>query len=173
MELEKATENNLSEILEIISEAQDYFRSQGIEQWQNGYPNAAVIQDDIRQSFGYVLREENHIVAYASLSLRKEAAYEHILNGTWRGEPYAVIHRLAVGNRYKGQGAAAFLLEQAEEICREKNLHWIRVDTHRDNHSMQKFLLKNGFSFCGTIYLSDGAPRIAFDRYVSSKSTSF
>ena len=32
---------------------------------------------------------------------------------------------------------------------------------------MQKFLRKNGFELRGIIYLQNGDPRLAFDRYVS------
>ena len=41
------------------------------------------------------------------------------------------------------------------------------MDTHKENQSMQKFLRKNGFELQGIIYLQNGDPRLAFDRYVS------
>ena len=38
----------------------------------------------------------------------------------------------------------------------------IRVDTHRDNHTMQHLVQKHGFQKCGVIYLKNGSPRLAY-----------
>lgn len=40
----------------------------------------------------------------------------------------------------------------------------IRIDTHRDNKPMQHLLNKNGFRYCGIIYLEDGDERLAYQR---------
>ena len=42
----------------------------------------------------------------------------------------------------------------------------IKVDTHKDNISMQKLLRKNDFKYCGIIYLEDGSERIAFEKLI-------
>ena len=42
----------------------------------------------------------------------------------------------------------------------------MKNDTHRDNQSMQRMQAKNGFEYCGVIYLEDGAERIAFEKIV-------
>lgn len=168
MDLEKAKTQDIPSILEIVEEAKEYFRSQGINQWQDGYPNAASIAADIQNGYGFLLREKGDAVAYASISFDGEPTYTVIEEGQWRSEEkYAVIHRVCVKNRYKGQGVASCFLEKAKELCREKHIHWIRMDTHKENQSMQKFLRKNGFELQGIIYLQNGDPRLAFDRYVS------
>lgn len=56
------------------------------------------------------------------------------------------------------------IIQNAEAMCNEKEVRSIRVDTHRDNISMQKMLLKNGFKYCGIIYLKDGSERLAYDK---------
>ena len=38
----------------------------------------------------------------------------------------------------------------------------IRIDTHKSNLIMQNLIEKNGFEKCGTIYVADGSPRIAY-----------
>ena len=47
-----------------------------------------------------------------------------------------------------------------------KGIKNIRVDTHKDNKSMQGLLLKNNYKYCGVIYLEDGSKRIAFEKEV-------
>ena len=75
-----------------------------------------------------------------------------------------MIHRIAVDNRYKGTGLSSDIIKEVEQLCLEKGVHSIKVDTHQDNKSMQKLLQKNNFTSCGIIYVEDGSPRIAFEK---------
>ena len=40
----------------------------------------------------------------------------------------------------------------------------LRIDTHRQNIPMQNSLVKNGFRYCGIIYLESGDERIAYQK---------
>lgn len=40
----------------------------------------------------------------------------------------------------------------------------LKIDTHEDNKIMQHLLEKYGFLKCGTIWLEDGSPRIAYQK---------
>ena len=42
--------------------------------------------------------------------------------------------------------------------------HSVRMDTHHDNLSMQSFLTKYGFKYCGEITLKSGALRRAYEK---------
>ena len=56
------------------------------------------------------------------------------------------------------------LLKEIGRLCLEGNFAVIRVDTHRDNRTMQRLLRKNGFCYCGIIYLEDKSERLAFEK---------
>lgn len=56
------------------------------------------------------------------------------------------------------------MIAYAESLCRNRKIKSIKVDTHRDNLSMQALLKKNNFKYCGIIFLEDGAERIAFEK---------
>ena len=45
----------------------------------------------------------------------------------------------------------------------------LKIDTHRDNYPMQKSLKKNGFEYCGIIYLADGNERLAFQKSIKKE----
>ena len=47
------------------------------------------------------------------------------------------------------------------EFCLAK-IPTLRIDTHRDNRILQHLALKHGFRFCGTVFLPDGDPRLAY-----------
>ena len=46
--------------------------------------------------------------------------------------------------------------------------HALRIDTHADNHPMQKALSRLGFAYCGVIYLQSGDSRMAFQKITSA-----
>lgn len=154
-------------IMQIIGQAQEYMKSCEIDQWQNNYPNEESIKLDIDNKYGYILEDEGEIVSTGALSFDGEETYDTIYEGQWKTKSdalYGVIHRVAVANNRKGQGTAGILFGKLEEICVEKKRKSIRIDTHKDNKSMQAFLLKNGFIYCGIIYLKDGNERLAFEK---------
>ncbi|MBE6049905.1 MAG: GNAT family N-acetyltransferase [Clostridium sp.] len=94
-----------------------------------------------------------------------EKTYENIYEGSWiTNDEYGVIHRIAVDGGLKGRGVSSKIIKEAEKICLDEGIHCLKVDTHEDNKSMQKFLEKNGFIYCGVIYLADGAKRVAFEK---------
>ena len=60
--------------------------------------------------------------------------------------------------KYYDKGLGSKLLTDLK-----KTYSHIRIDTHSGNVSMNKCLLKNEFIKCGTIYLADGSPRVAYE----------
>ena len=52
--IRKATPADLPAIMEIINEAKVTLKASGIDQWQKGYPNEAVILQDINGGYSYV-----------------------------------------------------------------------------------------------------------------------
>ena len=51
----------------------------------------------------------------------------------------------------------------------EKGVPSIKVDTHENNIPMQSLLKKNGFEYCGVVYLEDGGKRVAFEKNFSTE----
>ena len=156
---------DIERVMEIIKQAQQYFKEKGINQWQNGYPNAKVIENDIKNGHSFVLIKNNEIVGTIAISFEGEATYNKIFEGAWKSnDNYAVIHRIAVDQELKGIGLSSEMIKQTELMCNKKSVRSIKVDTHEDNQAMQRSLIKNGFDYCGVIYLADGGKRVAFEK---------
>lgn len=165
MEFRKADETDIGAVMNIIKQAQSYFKGMGIDQWQNNYPNAETIRNDIDHKHSYVLQKGNKIIATVAVSFDGEKTYDFIYEGKWITESeYAVIHRIAVDNNYKGTGLSSEIIKNIEQICFSKGVYSIKVDTHEANLSMQRLLEKNNFRYCGIIYLRDGCKRMAFEK---------
>lgn len=169
MAFRKTERKDIEQIMGIIHQAQCYLKEQNVDQWQDGYPNEAAFENDIANGVSYVLEENGSIIGTMALIFDKEPTYEVIYEGAWKTEelPYATIHRIAVEETQKGKEIAGKMLAQAQRICRESKVHNIRIDTHEDNRSMQQWLKKNGFEYCGWITLASGAKRLAFEKRIS------
>lgn len=167
MNFRKTTIEDINNIMNIINEAKEYFKKNRINQWQDGYPNSDTIYTDIKNNSSYVLESENKILATAMVSFKEDKTYKNIYNGQWLNNgDYAVIHRIAVSEKVKGNGIASAIIKEVEGLCKENGVTSIKIDTHKENISMQKLLEKNAFKYCGIIYLEDGSERIAFEKLI-------
>lgn len=148
-------------MLQICMEAKEIMIESGNpNQWKEGYPSRAQIEEDIRRGYGYVCCEEGgEVVAYFAFMPGPDPAYAVIDGGSWVDDvtPYYVIHRMAKCK----QGVGIF--QTVVKYCSTVSAN-LRVDTHRDNVIMRHNLLKHGFTYCGIIYLSDGQERMAYQR---------
>lgn len=170
MKLRKTRETDRTEVLKIYDQAKAYFKSQGIDQWQDGYPDEECLTADMEDGISYVVEENGAVIATAVIMVGKDACYDVIEDGEWlsHAEEYGVIHRVAVAEDKKGNGLGVWLLNRAEGMCRARGARYMRMDTHEDNLSMQRLLLKCGYQSCGIVYVEDGTKRIAFEKRVTA-----
>ncbi len=169
MQFRKTRPEDVPGIMRIIAQAQAYMKAEGIDQWQNGYPNEAAFLEDMERDYSYVMEENGKVIGTMAVIFDGEPTYDHIYDGAWKtaDEPYGAIHRVAVDADCKGKGIAGAMLAEAEKLCRERGVRSMKNDTHRDNQSMRRMVIKNGFEYCGIIYLEDGAERIAFEKVLN------
>ena len=169
--IKRSTKNDIDRIMIILGEARQKMGQLGIDQWQYGYPSRDIIKDDVSIGRSYAIREEENGEIYGTFFVedRGEPTYDKIYDGEWlTGDDakYIAVHRVAVCNEKRGSGLANSIFAFAEERCREAGVGSIRIDTHRGNIPMRKFLDKNGFVQCGIIYLGTGEERIAYEKLI-------
>ena len=58
----------------VMEDAKKCLAKSGSDQWQNGYPNADIIIDDIISGQAYVALEEGELLAYAAVTKSPEEA---------------------------------------------------------------------------------------------------
>ncbi len=160
MTVRKAVEEDLASIYEIYKRAREYMRTHGNpEQWGDGYPPHWLIKEDKKRERLFVITEGGTIEAVFVFFIGDEEAYFNI-DGSWSCSlPYGVVHRVASSGRIRNITKAIF------DYCFTKT-DYIRIDTHRDNTTMQNALSRYGFVFCGTVYYNRNnavTERIAFD----------
>ncbi len=165
MELRIANKDETAIAMEMIAMAKAHLREQGIDQWQNGYPDNNTIDRDIQHGKGYFVVSGHKILGYLCIDFNGEPAYD-TLKGEWHSnEPYVVVHRMAFNDNARGKGISDKVFALVEELSRKQGVSNFRVDTDADNHKMQHILRKNGFTYCGTIWF-DNSEKIAFDKLI-------
>lgn len=161
----KANAADINIIWEIIQQSIERRRIDGSTQWQNGYPNLQTVESDVSKEFGYVITVDNEVAVFVALIFNDEPAYSSI-EGAWltTGE-FLVIHRIAVSEKFAGQGLVKKLFDYVEDFVKTQNVQSIKVDTNFDNIAMLKILESKGYSYCGEVVLAGGV-RKAFEKVV-------
>lgn len=156
----KTTQEDVRAVLEIYENARKRMRAEGNNgQWIT-YPNEKSLANDMKKGQSFVVAEEGTVIGTFYFCEEEDATYGYI-EGKWKGTgPYGVIHRIAGDGIHRG-----ILLEAVKFALR--SVSDIRIDTHRNNISMQTALRKLGFVQCGTIFVhdefSDHSARVAYE----------
>lgn len=174
LSIRHSTPDDLPQMQHIFADARQKMIAAGNpHQWADSYPSDATLLDDMAHRCSYIVEQEGQAIATFVLAFGIEPTYQKIYEGAWLDEgpspnplvntdkgfarPYATIHRIASLDGV--HGIADFVFRWAFT-----QIDNIRIDTHRDNKPMQHLLDKNGFRYCGIIYLEDGDERLAYQR---------
>ncbi|MDD3402860.1 MAG: N-acetyltransferase [Hespellia sp.] len=162
MKIRIANKSDVDKIMKLYDMARAYMKDNGNpNQWENGYPDEALIRYDISQEQLFLVEQNEDILGAFVFTIGEEPTYQVIEQGNWNLEKeYGTIHRIASSGKMKGLTKACF------DYCTER-IDYLRIDTHQNNKAMQAALEKYGFRKCGIIYVRNGE-RIAFD-YVARK----
>ncbi len=159
MQVRKTKPDELDQVMAIYAHARQFMADHGNpSQWGSVKPAREQIAADIEHGNSYVCVENGEIAAVFFYSEGIDPTYVKIYEGQWLNDkPYGVVHRIASAGTVKGAGS--FCLNWAFSQCGN-----LKIDTHRDNIVMQNTLKKNGFVYCGIIYLEDGDERLAYQK---------
>ena len=170
MKIQLSTFEEIPAIIAIINDAKEYLASQKIDQWQNGYPNAEQVANDIKNNESYVVvNDENEVIATAMFTTNPEPTYK-IIDGNWNideNEKYGVVHRMAIKKEFRKFGLATFIFHEFHMQLLEKKIKSLKIDTHEENFGMQGLIKKLGYTYCGIIYTNYHAKRLAFEKVIS------
>lgn len=158
MDVRKATEADLAQILSVYARAREFMRQTGnASQWKNTYPSEEVVCSDIQNGYLHLLSDEDGIQGVFAFLAEGDPVYDYI-EGAWLNDkPHAAIHRVASAGKKKG------IISACMRYCASQASN-LKIDTHEDNKIMQHQLEKEGFCRCGTVFLANGEKRIAYQR---------
>lgn len=163
VQIRNARMEEIPYIMDIFDYAKKFMADTGNPfQWNEFYPSAKDITEDIKRNELYVCVVGGKIEAVFAITSGKTKGYDHLTEGAWikdEGE-YLTIHRLASWGTQRGM--ADRCIAWCEERCRD-----LRADTHEDNKIIQHIFEKNGFKRCGKVVIFDGSERIAYQKIIN------
>jgi len=154
IQIRRALLSDLPQIYQTIEEARAYLKENNVDQWQNGFPNPTTLTNDITNLFSFVIEADSNIAGFLVISLIPEPPYHNPVEGSLKLEgKYATIHRTAFSNRFRGLGLSKQMFDYACDFARTQGCSVIRIDTHKDNKTMQHILAREGFEYCCLVQL--------------------
>lgn len=161
MIIRRAVSEDLESIHEVLDKAKTFMESTGNHsQWKGPDHPWNSVPGDIEKGTGYVLENDGKVCGYFALITGEDPCYK-IIDGKWLDSelPYAAIHRVA------SDGSCRGLVDEILNFA-FRRINNIRIDTHEDNGPMRHKLDKLGFTYCGTVWMSDGTPRRAYQKNI-------
>ena len=151
-------EADIETMLHMFDHSRSLMRAAGNTVQWTGYPTANDLRKDIRRDASYIVEQDGIPVGTFALVPSIEPTYGVIDHGRWIDtlSPYATVHRVAKVEGVGGIAAAVF------RYAKEHHSH-LRADTHVSNRAMRHLLEKQGFVYCGIVYMNDGTPRLAYE----------
>ena len=164
MKLIETREKHIIKVLSIYEDGRLSLKERGVNQWLDEGPSLESLLEDMKNNFSYVLEDGEEIVGTTAVTEGVDKTYLEI-EGAWlNGEDYVTVHRFAVSQKQRGNGYGKKMFKEIEELAKSKGIKNIRVDTHKDNESMNGLLKSLGYKYCGIIRLENGDLRNAYQK---------
>lgn len=168
LKMRKTEMKDLFKVLDLYKKASKQLAYQGVNQWQNNYPNKETLINDIKDNISYVFEEKGEIVGTAAFDWRPEVDYQSIDSGHWiNHNKYFTIHRIASKKTSNQMQYGRRMLIRLFIYAIEHNYYNIRIDTHKNNKLMKHLLQKTGFIYIGETTIHDGTKRDLYQRVLN------
>lgn len=153
MDIFKAKEDDVNNIMSMISECVKAMENQGIFMWNKDYPNSEVIEEDIKNGFGYVIKDNNNCIAYVCINEEQPQEYTQI---SWSDivSKALVIRRLSVHPECQGKGIAKKFMDFIEDYAVNNEYSCIRLDAYSENTGALRLYEKIGYKRLGQVFFS-------------------
>ena len=150
MKLRKAVPEDLPEVSLLIKSATQHMIENGIQQWNEFYPDQEILERDIENGSMYLYIRGNQIVSIFVVNQECDSEYA---NGNWRYPlaTFAVVHRLCVNPAFQHQGIGAQTMLAAESIIKDMKFESVRLDAYSQNPIALKLYEKLGYTKVGTV----------------------
>ena len=153
MNIELVILDDLNKLMDIYDLARVRMVNEGnLTQWDNREVFKTEIIDYINKKILHKVIENDEIVGHFAFIYEIEHAYD-VINGKWLNQDkYITIHKIA--SKYNNKGIGGFIIKYVIDRCKKEGIYNIKIDTHKNNLSMNKFLTNKGFINCGVISLT-------------------
>jgi len=152
MIIRKANKTDLENIMKMYKSCVTGMLENGIDQWDDSYPNTEIISEDLNVGTYYVAEIDGTIIGGVNIDKNQDDTY---LALDWKdqSDSFLVVHRLGVKEEFWNKKIGKDLMLFTEKLVIEKGLKSIRLDTYSGNPKAMEFYRRLGYSELGTIDL--------------------
>lgn len=124
-----ASPGDVPDVMETVARCVSAMQAQGIDQWDEGYPSAEMLREDIRAKILLVAEREGVIVGAVYLNDAQPEQYGSV---PWRcpDDHPLVDHRLCVHPEHQGQGIGRRLMDSTETHACGHGFRSIRLEVY-------------------------------------------
>lgn len=162
MKLRKTTRADIGAIMTVLNQAREAQRKSGFRQWDDGYPSEALIEAEISEGNAYLLDDDGATAGYIAI-MTGDDEYDRMAETWTTRTPYAVFHRMALGDSHRGRGASHRLIELAEAEASRLGALSVRIDTGQQNMAMQRLMQSHSYKCRGLRHFVWG-PRLVYEK---------
>ena len=145
--------HEIDAIIALTQRCGKHMRENGIDQWDENYPDYSSIERDLKTETLFTFREGDILLGIVVLNETQDEEYGEINWSTTESDRNLVVHRLAVDPVHHGKGIARKIMDFAENFAREQQYDSIRLDTFSQNPRNQRFYTNRGYTDLGPVYL--------------------
>lgn len=151
-----ATTQDIDQIEQIFKEAKKRMAKENLAQWsdEDGYPNRQIAEEDVANQISYVLEIDYQVAGVITINDDFYDAYPV----TPDPQTSRAIHRVAVSDKFIGQGIGTKLYMYAEATVKNLGYNTIIVDTYSQNLKMNNLIKKCGYNEVGEFCLFADLP---------------
>jgi ribosomal protein S18 acetylase RimI-like enzyme len=130
-------------------------QQQGIDQWDDEYPDPITLRNDLEKKQAYGLLKKNVLIGYLCLNDYCDPEY---LELEWPNPQVKAVylHRLAVNPENQGLGIAKKMMSFAESWAKEESYDSLRLDTFSKNPIALNLYRRLGYKEIGTVQFRKG-----------------
>ena len=152
MIIRKANKTDLKNIMKMYKSCVTGMLENGINQWDNTYPNTEIISEDLNVGTYYVAEIDGTIIGGINIDRNQDDTYL-ALDWEDKSDSFLVVHRLGVKEEFWNKKIGKYLMLFTENLVIEKGLKSIRLDTYSGNPKAMEFYRRLGYTELGTIDL--------------------
>lgn len=145
--IRRATEADLSTVVELWEHAASWLSERSIDQWQYA-PREDRIKANISAGECWIVDVDQTPVATITVD-------EHADPDFWgqdeAAEPALYVHRMVVRRDIAGHELGSAMLDWASQRAAAEGKHWLRLDAWRSNGGLQSYYLDRGFTHLRTV----------------------
>jgi len=154
MEIRPAYIEELDVLYGIVKDATRYMDEQGIPQWDEIYPDKAILTKDIERLEMYVIESDEQAAGIMAINEEQSPEYAAV---EWAYPGRAlVVHRLTIAPIYQRRGLATSLMDFAEETAATQGYDCIRLDAFALNPAALVLYTNRGYRKAGVVRFRKG-----------------